>query len=354
MRFIALLTLILFLTACDAPQEAAPQEEIRPVKLFPVTDQRDKMIRTFPGVVEANQGAFLAFRVNGEITEFPVLAGEDVKKGQLLAKLDPEDFILQVEDRKARYELAKSQLERTASLTEKGIASEAEFDQARSNAQVAEAALKKAQTDLHYSELRAPFDGAIARVFVKNFESVQAKQNILRLETRDLMDVTIQVPEKLVARVHKDTGYKPTVVFDGFPELAYELTFKEWDTTADERTLTYRVVFTLPIPEEFNLLAGMTGNVIVDMSKITTAQNDHISLPVEAVFADPVDGQSFVWQYNAESGRVNKVAVQVGDLVGDKIIVTAGIEAGDIVVAAGVHYLREGMQVRAYQRERGL
>lgn len=354
MRSLGLLGLIVLLAACGgAPQQDA-EPEVRPVKLFRVQDQNDKIMRSFPAVVEANQGSFLAFRVNGELIEFPVLAGQEVSKGQLLAKLDPEDFVLQVEDRQARYELAKSQLQRTERLRQNGIASEAEFEEARANKQVAEAALKKAQTDLQYSELRAPFDGTIARVLVKNFESVQAKQNILRLETRDLMDVTIQVPEKFVARVKKDSNYQPTVVFDGYPELPYELTVKEWDTTADERTLTYRVVFSLPIPEEFNLLAGMTGNVFIDLSQITYIDTGYVTLPVESVFEETTSGEKFVWKFSADSQTVTKTKVEVGDLIGNEISVIDGVTSGDVVVAAGVHYLTEGMQVRPYQRERGL
>ncbi|MCV2883093.1 efflux RND transporter periplasmic adaptor subunit [Aestuariibacter sp. AA17] len=352
--FLLGISLVSLLSGCSSEVEVEQEEVIRPVKLYRVQDAHDDMLRSFPAVVEANQGSFLAFRVSGELVEFPVLAGQEVKKGALLAKLDPEDFVLQVEDRKARYELARTQLERIESLRQKGIASESEYDQAKANAQVAEAALKKAQTDLQYTELRAPFDGTVARVFVKNFESIQAKQNILRLENRDLMDVTIQIPEKLVARVKKDSGYNPTVVFDGYPDLAYELSIKEWDTTADKRTLTYRVVFTLPVPEEFNLLAGMTGSVFIDLSKVTTIDTSFIRVPVEAVFSTPTSGESRVWKYDAESQSVSSQPVVVGELLEGMIEIKDGLKSDDVVVAAGVHTLANGMKVRPYMRERGL
>ncbi|AXV66988.1 efflux RND transporter periplasmic adaptor subunit (plasmid) [Pseudoalteromonas lipolytica] len=354
-----LFTTVLWSLAACTEQTAQSNAEpvIRPVKLFNTNSQSDQAIRSFPAEVVANQGSYLAFRVNGELLEFPALAGQHVEKGQLLAKLDPEDFQLQYEERKARFELADSQLERVQKLFDRSIASQAELDQALANKQVAESALKIAKTNLDNSELRAPFAGTVAKVFVKNFENIQAKQNILRLETRDLMDVVIQVPEKLIARIDKDVNYQPDVIFDGYPDKSYQLTVKEFDTQADPTTLTYKVVFSLPVPEDFNLLAGMTGRVDIDLSKITHSQSAYILLPVEAVFSEPTESEknnSYVWLYDENTGLVHKKAVKVGQLHRNGIEVLSGIEQGQMVVAAGVHSLEEGMKVRPWQKERGL
>ncbi|MBS3797678.1 MULTISPECIES: efflux RND transporter periplasmic adaptor subunit [unclassified Pseudoalteromonas] len=361
MRRILSITTLALCTAlfgCSEPAEQTEQSApIRPVKLLTVGKSDESMMRSFPAEVVAHQGSYLAFRVNGELLEFPVLAGQQVEKGELLAKLDPEDFQLQYDERKARYDLATSQLQRVQALFDKNIASRAELDQAVANARVAESAFNIAKTNLENSELRAPFAGTVAKVFVKNFENIQAKQNILRLETRDLMDVEIQVPEKLVARVNKDTLYQPTVIFDGFPDKSYKLTIKEYDTQADPATLTYKVVFSLPVPKDFNLLAGMTGHVYIDVSKITKDVKAWHKLPAEAVFSDPkqdTEGNSYVWVYNKDTKQVHKRAVVVGQLHRDGIEIRSGIESGEQVVAAGVHYLQEGMQVRPWHKERGL
>ncbi len=351
-------SVFLLLTACtEQAAQSDVEQVVRPVKLFNINSNSDQAIRSFPAEVVANQGSYLAFRVNGELLEFPALAGQHVEKGELLAKLDPEDFELQYEERKARFELAESQLERVQKLFDRSIASQSELDQAIANKQVAESAMKIAKTNLDNSELRAPFAGTVAKVFVKNFENIQAKQNILRLETRDLMDVVIQIPEKLIARIDKDVQYQPEVVFDGYPDKSYQLTIKEFDTQADPTTLTYKVVFSLPVPEDFNLLAGMTGRVDIDLSKITSSQSAYTLLPVEAVFSEPTEPEgknSYVWVFDENSGQVHKQAVKVGQLHRDGIEVLSGIEKGQTVVAAGVHFLEEGMKVRPWQKERGL
>ena len=355
---LCLLTVTLFtLMACSKKEEQIKETLVRPVKLFNIGHDSQVNIRSFPAEVVANQGSYLAFRVNGELVEFPVLAGVHVEKGQLLAKLDPEDFQLQYDERKARFELAKSQLMRITTLFEKKIASQSELDQALANKQIAESAFKISATNLEYTELRAPFSGIVAKVFVKNFENIQAKQNILRLETRDLMDVEIQVPEKIVARFQKGTNYQPTVKFDGYDNKEYTLTIKEWDTQADPATLTYKVVFSLPVPKDFNLLAGMTGRVLIDLSKVTHSQVAYTILPTESVFSEPkeaIKDNAYVWLFNPDTGIVNKKVVKVGQLHRDGIEVLSGVEEGQIVVSAGVHSLKEGMQVRPWNKERGL
>lgn len=353
-----ILPLTLAIAACNRePTSVENADVVRPVKLFTLSGSNSQNLRHFPGEVVANQGSYLAFRVSGELLQFPVLAGHHVEKGQLLAKLDPKDFQLQVEERQARFELAVSQLKRIEALNKQGVASQAEFDQAVANKEVAESALKIAKTNLENSELRAPFGGTVAKVFVKNFENIQAKQNILRLETRDLMDVVIQVPEKLVARVDKDTNYQPSVIFDGFPDKSYQLTVKEWDTQADPITLTYKVVFSLPVPTDFNLLAGMTGHVYIDLNKITDASKQAQVVPIEAVFSEPnqtIEQNAYVWVFDGSTGFVSKQKVTVGKLHHNGIEIVDGLKEGQQIVAAGVHHLKEGMKVRAWQKERGL
>jgi RND family efflux transporter MFP subunit len=351
-RYALLSVFITSLLACSKPQETITEQVERPVKLLTVESSSQGALRKFPAEVEANQGSYLSFRVSGQLTSLPVLAGQHVEKGQVLATLDKEDFLLQVKDRTARFDLAKSQLERTQALYQKGIASQAELDNAVANLSVAQSALEKAEQDLDYTHLKAPFSGTVSKLFIKNHESIVAKQNIMRLEQRDYMDVTIYVPEKIVAQVKKDLDYSPTVVFDSYPTKSFALAIKEWDTNADPKTLSYRVVFTLPIPTEFNLLAGMTGNVFIDLSQVTRDYESYFILPNSAVFSDE-QGNSFVWRYH-ENASLEKVQVTLGEMHKSGVEVRSGINAGDKIVSAGVHYLTATSKVRPWQKEQGL
>lgn len=356
LSIIALLSVVTL--GCSKESENTDKVDvIRPVKLFQVQDPTAHNIRSFPAEVVANQGSYLAFRVSGELIEFPVRAGQTINRNDLLAKLDPEDFQLQYEQRKAQFELASAQLERVESLFKRSIATKAEFDQALANKQVSESAFKISKTNLENSELRAPFSGTVAKVFVKNFENIVAKQNILRLESRDIMDVVIYVPERLVARVKKDLDYHPSVTFDGYPNKSYDLSIKEWDTQADPATLSYKVVFSLPIPKDFNLFEGMTGQVSIDLSKITEHHSNAITVPSSAVFSsdtEQLENNAYVWVFDPNTHTLSKRKVSVGNIFQDQIDITDGLKVGEQVVSAGVYHLSEGLKVKPWVKERGL
>ncbi|WP_233077935.1 efflux RND transporter periplasmic adaptor subunit [Rheinheimera soli] len=341
---------------CSKPVATAEQSLNRPVKLHLVQDGQQKLIRQFPALVEPTENARLTFRVSGKLTQFSIRPGQEVQKGDVLARLDPTDFKLRVEQAQAKYQLSKAQFDRAASLIGQNLVSQAMYDEAKAQLQVADADLKTAQANLSYTELVAPFSGIVSRSLVENHENVAAQQAILELQLKGMVDVVIQVPEDVIALVKKDISYQPEVIFDSYPSLSYKASIKEWDTRADSATNSFKVVFSMAAPEEFNVLSGMTANVVADMSQLMRAQASAVVVPATAVFAandQPVDAtERFVWVFS--EGKVNRRAVTVGRLTEQGIEVLSGLVAGDQVVTAGVQQLTENQQVRPWQRERGL
>lgn len=350
---------LLNLVGCSEPADTGSAVPVvRPAKIFLVADPAAAALRNFPAEVEANADSNLAFRVSGQIIEFPVKAGNEVKAGQLLARLDPKDFMLNLDDRQARYALAKSQFERAKTLRERKLIAQSSYDQAQAELSVALSSLNVAKAELEYTYLRAPFDGSIAKVMVTQHENIQAKQTVLLLQSRDLVDISVQMPENIVSRIKKDTGYQPTVTFDSHPEQSFLVTVKEWDTQADPSTLTYKVVFSLDTPDSFNVLPGMTANISIDLSKVTDLSLDSVVLPVGAVFSaedTPLSSKvRYVWKVDPQSLRVSRAEVRVGELRNGGIEVLSGLQPGEQVVSVGVHALSEGMQIRPWNREEGL
>lgn len=347
---------VALVTGCSKPAEPVEQQLNRPVKLHLVQDGQQKLIRQFPAIVEPTENARLTFRVSGKLTEFSIRPGQEVKKGDVLARLDATDFKLRVEQAQARYQLSKAQFDRAASLIGQKLVSQAMYDEAKAQLQVADADLKTAQTNLSYTQLVAPFSGIVSRSLVENHENVAAQQAILELQLKGMVDVVIQVPEDVIALVKKDISYQPDVIFDSYPSLSYKASIKEWDTRADTATNSFKVVFSMAAPQEFNVLSGMTANLVADISQLMRAQANLVVVPATAVFAandQPVDAsERFVWVYS--EGKVNRRAVQVGRLTAQGIEILSGLAAGEQVVTAGVLQLSENQQVRPWQRERGL
>src|SRR5690606_281156 len=111
-----------------------------------------------------------------------------------------------------------------------------QFDEVKSNLDIARANLETARANVRYTELRAPFAGTIANVLVERFETVQPQRPIATLQMDDAIDVSIRVPENLFARVQRDVDYQPDVIFPVAPERTFPATLKEWDSAADPAT----------------------------------------------------------------------------------------------------------------------
>lgn len=341
-------------SGCSQEQAAETEEVSRPVKLVAVRDMAGPRVRQFPAVVEATEDAALTFRVSGQLVELLVRPGQEVQQGQLLAQLDPSDFEVRLQQAQANYELSKSQFERAQQLRSQNLISLSQFDEAQAQMRVAEANLVAANNNLKYTKLTAPFNGSVARLYVENFENVVAKQTILDLQLRSAVDVVIQVPEDFIARAKKGVDYKPEVRFDSYPQYRYQVDIKEWDTKADPSTGSYRVAFTMPTPQEFNVLSGMTATVIMDITQVTNIEFGTLVVPNEAVFNDPKDPtKRLVWTIDEQS-RTTQREVELGELTSEGFVVNKGLALGEKVIAAGVYQIQPGTLVHEWNRERGL
>lgn len=364
LRYILLFSSVLLLLGLlSCSKDEGPQvkpDVVRPAKIVSV-GHGGNGIRSFPAEVKAADRSELAFRVAGELRQLPVKAGDQVKQGQLLAQLDQTDYKLRLDDRKAKYTLAKAQYERADKLVKDRLIPVSDYDKAKSSFLGAQADLNLAEQDMEYTTLRAPYDGRISRVMVKNFENVPQKQTIMVIQTEGFVDLEIYVPEDIIARARMrpaEQRQPVDVKFDQYPDKTFKAFLKEFDTEADLKTQAYRVLLTMKAPEEVKLMPGMSATVSADARRVMGKDADQIVLPVEAVFAaedQPVNSdERYVWKYDPATQQVSRTAVEVGELTSSGILITSGLSPGEEVVAAGVHFLKEGQKVRPMVKERGL
>ncbi|REG79532.1 efflux RND transporter periplasmic adaptor subunit [Marinomonas pollencensis] len=359
---LAILGLSLLLTACSSDNEDAnlAKEVVRPVKLITIGSTEAINIRRFPGELKASQDADLALRVGGQLIKLNVVDGQRVKKGELLAELDPTDFKLEVELAQANQDLAKAQFDRTQIMLKRNATSKSQFDEAKATLAQADNALESAKNQLKYTKLYAPFDGVISSTSTENFQYVSATQTLMHIQDLDNLEVEFQVPESLVVSIKSaQNHYQPKVLVDVAPDAVYQGAYKEHKTMPDQSTMAYDVTLSLirEGAKQHTLLPGMTANVDMDLSKLLGVTK-HIVVPVEAVVQteDPNTGeaQSTVWVYQADNQTVTKKAVELGALKGSMIEIRSGLEPGEQIVAAGVDGLTAAMKVRPWTRERGL
>jgi RND family efflux transporter MFP subunit len=352
----AVLAALLF-TGCQKEPEV--QTTPRPVRAMKVGDVAGLSERWIAGRVKASQEVNLSFRVSGPLIEFPVNVGDEVQKGQLLARIDPRDYEVNLRNAEGQYQKALAELEfaeaeygRVVRIREQEPAaiSQSMIDQKREAMDRAQAqlvslqsALEAAEDQLEYTFLRAPFSGTIVATFVENFEDVQPREIVLRLLDPTHIEMTIDIPENLIA-------YMPLVQnlrarFDAFPGMVIPAEIREIGTEASTTTRTYPVTLIMEQPEGVTILAGMTGEATGRVPVSEETEERPLEVPTSAVFSDET-GKSFVWIVDESSMTVSKREVSLGLLTDYGVSILNGIERGEWIATAGVHYLEEGQEVR--------
>ena len=173
------LTVTLIVTSCGQKKgEDIPL--VRPVKTATVSSQ-SVILKDFSGMVEAVEYVKLAFRVSGQIIDLPVVEGQRVRKGQLIAAIDPRDISLQYAADKAAYETAAAQVERNKRLLGRQAISLQEYEISVANYQKAKSAYELSTNNMRDTKLLAPFDGSIEKRLVENYQRVNSGEGIVRL-----------------------------------------------------------------------------------------------------------------------------------------------------------------------------
>ena len=326
----------------DAPTPAA-EPPVRPAEILEVGAAGVESGLRFPGRVRAAQRAELTFSLPGKIVEFPVREGQRVAAGALIARLDAGNYQTRLASAQAEFDKAKSDYERVRKVWEQTKAvAQAEVEQKRTAMEVARSSLAAARKDVADTRLTAPFAGVVARRHVENFQNVQAKEPIVSLQDASQLEVVIHVPERVVrGEPRRAEGY---ATFEGLPDRRFPVKLKAVSTEADPQTQTYEVVLALAAPEGVTVLPGMSATVTPHASGEPGAEVV-VRVPVEAVFAD-AEGVPQVWVVDPETASVAARRVETGAMEGGEIVVLGGLSAGERIVTAGVHHLRDGMRVR--------
>jgi len=360
-----LLPFLLFLQGCE--QEQMPEKEtVRSVRAMKVTDVGEIKERSFPGIAQATREVELSLRVSGPLITLPVKIGDTVKASDVLARIDPRDFEVnlnnvrgQLEKATANAKRAQSEFDREMRIFEQdpGATSQtaidrkrSQRDQARADIKSLQASVAAAKDQLSYTYLKAPFDGTVVSTYVENFEDVRAKQPIVRLIDDSQIEMVVNIPEDLISLAPHVT--RVFVIFDSFADHTLEATVKEISTEASEKTRTYPVTLLMDQPDDIKILPGMAGKTRgADIEGVEELLNVGVEIPISALYTSVEPDESFVWVIDAQLNTVSRRKVTTDHLTDHGIMITEGLEPEEWIATAGVHYLQEGQQVRILQDE---
>ena len=352
-------------------KDEIPQKEmIRPVRAMQISDPAEFTKRWFPGQAKATQEVDLSFRVAGPLVALPVNVGDTVRKSKELARIDPRDYKVNLRNAQGQLERAKASLKRSEADYDRvlriqkqdpGAVSQTLVDSNRQTAASTRAEIRSLQASvdsardrLGYSYLKAPFDGIVTATYVENYEDVKAKQPIVRLIDNSQIEIIVNISEVLISHADslKEAGKVFRVRFDPFPNREIEAQIKEIGKEASKTTRTYPVTLIMDQPEDIKILPGMAGNAASTVSPPGMQGQSQVVIPETAVFS-PDENKTYVWIIDEKSKKVNKREVKTGDLLDSGITVREGIEPGEWIATAGVHYLKEGQEVRILSASTG-
>ena len=351
-QLVCIIPILTFITACDEQQKAVATDPLRPVRTVLASAGDGITGRDFPGIVIAENRADLAFRVSGKLKELLVKEGEEVTKGQVIARLDQTDFKIELNDKQANYDKSKASFKRSATLIEPGHISQREFDEIKAAYSTADAHLRAAKQNLIYTELKAPFDGSITKSYVDNFEEVMVRDKIATLQDLKSMQIEIDIPESLMINVRR-SGEKRKIhaTFDAIKNKKFPLIFREVSAQADETTHAYKIRFSLPAIENYTILPGMTATVVADKVPVVNGNENgsEIVIPSHAVLEDSKGRFVYIAVPDSASpmtGIVHRRNETTSRLTNSGLIITSGVNPDDQIITAGMSKMQEGLSVR--------
>ncbi len=358
LRTAVLLLLAAALAACgNGDKVPQPPRPVLVARADAATGHGADGLSAYAGEIRAREEAALSFRVGGKLVRRLVDVGDRVRRGDLLAELDPGDLRLQVEALQANFAAAEAQLARaradyarTASLSKDQLVSRSALDQQTATLRTAEgqARAARAQFDLSrnqagYSQLRAPQDGVVVSRQVEAGQVVAAGQSVFGLAADGGREVAFALPESNI----RDFKVGQLVVIELWSAQGEQIPgrIREIAPAADPQARTYAARATLQADAAQGVDLGQSARVYIPAALSGAA----LRLPLSALHrADK--GQTVVWTVDPKVNKARRAPVRIGPYAADGVAVLSGLEPTEWVVMAGGHLLHEGQAVMPVDR----
>jgi len=346
-----LIPLAVGLAGCSNETAAREEEAVRPVKVAVIEPGSRQRILRYSGVVKSRIESAIGFRVAGKVVERVANAGDRFAVGDVIARLDDTDLKLAEDSARAsvtsartRRDVASANLDRAKPLLAQGFLSKAAYDVRQNEFDAAAAALGTSQAQLNqatnavgYATLVADKPGIVTAVFAEPGQVLSAGQPALTLAVAGETEIAIAVPEQDAGLL--SVGQPAKVAIWSGPGVSIVGHIREIAGQADAASRTYAVRVAVSTPPDVVRL-GMTATVTFGVS------DEAATLIVPLTAMTESGGTQAVFVVDRASKLVRKTPVTVRGVAEQGVRIGSGLEAGDMVVSAGVQFLRDGMRVR--------
>jgi membrane fusion protein, multidrug efflux system len=306
------------------------------VEIKEIKSEEFKHYITVFGNVEADKYAKVSPEMNGQIRTIHVQEGQGVRKGELLISLINDVTQSSINEARTGLDLANTTYEKQKSLWDQGIGSEIQYLQAKTQKQLAEERLSMLEAQLRMSQVRAPFDGIVDKIYPK--EGDIAGPMIPAVEMVNLSHLTIKadVSETYVGMIHP--GDKVEVNFSSLPDEKLNATIKRTTKVINPTNRTFQVELNITNPGE-----KIRPNMIASI-RINDFTSENAFVVPSIVIKRDITGDYLYLATTAEGNALiaKKRYLQRGTSYEGNTMITKGLKEGDKVVVAGYNLVSSG------------
>jgi membrane fusion protein, multidrug efflux system len=299
------------------------------VRTAAVTAEKIPSLTAVTGTVRPIQRAQLAAKLMGSIEEMPVTLGQTVQAGDLLVKISAGEITAKVAQAQAQLNVARRDLARERELLPKGASTADMVRGLEDRLTVSQAMLREAEVMLGYAEIRAPFDGVVARTSAHRGDLAAPGMVLLEVEGTTDFQVEAAVPDSLAAGLVRGTAL--TVELPG-AGVTFTGPLAEVSSATDSQTRS--VLVKISVPANTKVRSGEFARVQVPGAPVPT-------LLVPATALSSLGQMERIFVAGADSRAVLRL-VKSGPAQGDRVEILSGLDAGERVVVNPPAGLREG------------
>ena len=333
-------TTVMLTPSCGKKEKATVQGPVRvDVQVIGGAGVRAATDQSFSGTIVSADESPVSFKVPGTIEQILVEEGQQVQKGQVLARVGSADLVNASNIAQAELEEARDAYARMKKLHDANALPEIKWVEVQSKLKQAENAAELARRDVADATLRAPISGYVASRLADAGQNVLPSEPVLKLVNVGRLQAVISVPEEEIAAFRP--GAVAEVSFSALGGLSVEGKLGQKAVVADPLTRSYSVKFDIPNPDS-RILPGMIASVSVGGLANPDATQTVCVLPAQSVLLSS-DNTLFVW--TVKDGKAQRKAVTADELAAGGVVVRSGLAAGDTVIVSGMQKVSTGTDV---------
>lgn len=292
--------------------------------------------------LEAEAEAVVVAKIGGVVKEIFTEEGKQVKQGQALAKLEDDEFKLELTKAESMLKKLSNEFQRNEALYKNKIISKDTFDQVKYDHLTQESMVELARLNYKYTTIRAPFSGVVVERLIKKGNMVQKNQATFRITDSNPLLALLHVPEKEMSKLN--VGFPAKLYADAIPGAEFQGKVIRISPVVDAGTGTCKVTVEVKNNKtnDPKLKPGMFTRVHI----VHDTHKAVLLVPKDAILSEDADSWVFKVKKENTDSLATKTKVTIGYINKTHVEILSGLQEGDTIVTTGLSTLKDGTKVK--------